>query len=126
MTRTALATALLSGLLKYAREIGGWIVRAAVEHGAEAVASYMRMRARGVLAARLVRIERRRFTTWRKRRIKWLSGRIARWESAAEWLDANAQQLGEDASKVSEELAPHLRQLPAFAPGERFSPWRAV
>lgn len=116
----ALATLIWKGLRRIVERLGRWVIRSLAEHGARALAAYMRVRV-GVFKKRLARVlARKRHPEWR---VRFLRGRISRWLAGARWLDARATELAGIAERT---IAPYIEDLPEDAPWENEAAWRRL
>lgn len=118
-------------LRKYALQIGRWLIETIAEEGLRGLVIYMRQRVK-VFARRKARVVARRRRNKSKRgkrfevenwRVRWLSGRIRRWNTAIAWLQSKA------AAKLKGKLIDLAverakREIPEEAPDEDFARWR--
>ena len=115
MSSTAIVSALWPELRGFLVRIGRWLLDVIIEEGRTGLAVYMRQRVRV--------FTRRRKRARGKRRIKWLTGRIARWRKAAKWLEsAKAHILTKRVATKAQERAE--RELDDLEPElENFERW---
>ncbi len=115
MSSAAVAATLWPALRGFLVRIGRWLLDVILEVGRSGLALYMRQRV-GVFV-------RRRKRAKAKRRIKWLTGRIARWRKAAAWLESTeAKKLTKQVARRAQKLAES--QLDEIEPElENFARW---
>ncbi len=105
------AKALWPTLRRLILRIGRWVLRSLREHGVQALAGYMRIRANDVFKARLGRARAK----WRKR---WLRGRIRRWLAVADWLEMHVKTINDEVADALEVLG-IADKIPMCSPWER-------
>lgn len=101
------------GLIRIATALGRWILRRVSRRGIERVLGYMD----GKIEDFKRRLRRAR-ADWR---IRWLRGRIKRWQLAMRWLERRRRQITKTiVDAVDREMS---KRLAMVAPGERFDQW---
>lgn len=106
----ALAAKIVSALIRFARWIGRWLVRRLARVGALSLAGYMDGKIED-FKRRLAGVAK--FTTRAaKRRWRWLTGRIARWTAALEWLTEHSGKIEKAAVRAFDKLDERIRALP--------------
>jgi len=99
-----------NGLLNLARKIGRWIIDHLAAHGIDMLVGYMN--------GKIGDFRRRLAKAKTDRRKAWLTGRIARWARAMNWLKSKREQLIGTAYSEYKALADHAEKklgLPVVA-----------
>lgn len=107
---TKIAGALWPAFRKLLKQIGRWLIRVMARRGLRNLLGYMACRV-DVYEARLGRART-------KRRKRWLTGRIRRWNAAMAWLKKHSPRIRVETVRAFEKLS---EKMPDRVPLERFA-----
>lgn len=107
-------TTIAKELIGLARRIGRWLLNRIIRAGATQLGWYMIERT-GVFAKRRERAKK----AGNKRRVRWLTGRIKRWEKAGWWLLAWSGEVATCITSEADTLLAKAKGLPLVARCER-------
>lgn len=104
-------TTIAKELIALARRIGRWLLNRVIRVGANRLGWYMIERAESVFTKRLARAKK----AGNKRRVRWLTGRIARWKKAGSWLVAWSKDVAECVTNEVDTLVAKTKGLPLIS-----------